>query len=234
MTKTERLMELMSTVYERKRFTAQELADEFGVSYRTMLRYLQELSGMGVPLYAEPGRSGGYSLLARRDAPRAAAPEPPLVRKLFKPASLIVGLEVKVPFTAVFLSDAIIPRLWDEWLAKRQAIPDLRGGPGGRLTGAVLGRSRVYHYIAGVEAPAGTPVPEGLAGLALPPKAYAVYLHQGTYRRDGRDDTYFHALDKLRAAMQEDHDPDAYALESYAASAADGGMAECEIYIPLK
>lgn len=53
LTKTQRLNEVMARVYEKKKFTVDELAEEFQVSYRTMLRYLQELSGMGVPLYSE-------------------------------------------------------------------------------------------------------------------------------------------------------------------------------------
>ena len=48
--RTARLVELLVRVQTRPRFTAQELAEEFGVSRRTMLRDLQALSGMGVPL----------------------------------------------------------------------------------------------------------------------------------------------------------------------------------------
>ncbi len=39
MTKAQRLIELMVRVYERRQFTVEEMASEFGVSYRTMLRY---------------------------------------------------------------------------------------------------------------------------------------------------------------------------------------------------
>lgn len=45
MPKTERLIELMMTVHTKRKFTAGELAAEFGVSYRTILRDLDELSG---------------------------------------------------------------------------------------------------------------------------------------------------------------------------------------------
>lgn len=62
LTKTQRLNEVMARVYEKQKFTVDELAEEFQVSYRTMLRYLQELSGMGVPLYSEVGKHGGYSI----------------------------------------------------------------------------------------------------------------------------------------------------------------------------
>jgi predicted DNA-binding transcriptional regulator YafY len=53
---------LLIRVQTRPRFTAAELAEEFGVSRRTMLRDLAALSGMGVPLQSTPGPGGGYSL----------------------------------------------------------------------------------------------------------------------------------------------------------------------------
>lgn len=62
MSRTERLLELITTVRARPRFTVQEMADEFGVSRRTMLRDLHALSAMGVPLASVSGPGGGYSL----------------------------------------------------------------------------------------------------------------------------------------------------------------------------
>ena len=62
MSRTARLLELMIRVQARPRFTAAELAEEFGVSRRTMQRDLAALSGMGVPLRSTPGPGGGYSL----------------------------------------------------------------------------------------------------------------------------------------------------------------------------
>ncbi|WP_307893932.1 helix-turn-helix transcriptional regulator [Bacillus swezeyi] len=63
MPKTQRLIELMMTIHTKRRFTARELAAEFGVSYRTILRDLDELSALGVPVYSETGANGGYYLL---------------------------------------------------------------------------------------------------------------------------------------------------------------------------
>ena len=57
-----RLLELLIRVQTKPRFTAAELAEEFGVSRRTMLRDLGALSEMGVPLRSTPGPGGGYSL----------------------------------------------------------------------------------------------------------------------------------------------------------------------------
>jgi predicted DNA-binding transcriptional regulator YafY len=55
-------LELLIRVQTKPRFTAAELAEEFGVSRRTMLRDLGALSAMGVPLRSTPGPGGGYSL----------------------------------------------------------------------------------------------------------------------------------------------------------------------------
>src|ERR687892_2855388 len=52
----------MVRVQAKPRFTAAELAGEFGVSRRTILRDLQTLLGLGVPLRSTPGPGGGYSL----------------------------------------------------------------------------------------------------------------------------------------------------------------------------
>ncbi|GAF65135.1 putative transcriptional regulator [Bacillus sp. TS-2] len=69
MRKTQRFIEIMMTVSKRRKFTAKELALEFGVSYRTILRDLEELSSMGVPLYSETGADGGYYFLNERMLP---------------------------------------------------------------------------------------------------------------------------------------------------------------------
>ena len=62
MSRAARLVELMVRVQARPRFTAAELAEEFGVSRRTMQRNLAALARMGVPLRSTPGPGGGYSL----------------------------------------------------------------------------------------------------------------------------------------------------------------------------
>lgn len=62
MSRTARLLELLIRLRTAPRFTAGELAAEFGVSRRTMLRDLQTLSELGVPLIATPGPGGGYVL----------------------------------------------------------------------------------------------------------------------------------------------------------------------------
>jgi predicted DNA-binding transcriptional regulator YafY len=75
MFKSKRLMELMMTVNRKRRFKVQELADEFGVSTRTIQRDLQELSELGVPLYSEVGPHGGYQVVRERVLPPIAFTE---------------------------------------------------------------------------------------------------------------------------------------------------------------
>lgn len=60
--RTARLLELLVRVQTKPHFTAAELAEEFRVSRRTMLRDLAALSEMGIPLRSTPGPGGGYSL----------------------------------------------------------------------------------------------------------------------------------------------------------------------------
>ena len=66
MSKAERLIEMMITINAKKDFTVGELAHEFSVSKRTILRDLQELEQAGFPLYSEVGAAGGYHILKER------------------------------------------------------------------------------------------------------------------------------------------------------------------------
>jgi predicted DNA-binding transcriptional regulator YafY len=83
MSKSKRLLELMMTVNRKRKFTVKELALEFGVSTRTMLRDLQELSELGVPLYSEVGPHGGYQVLKERILPPIAFSEEEAVAMFF-------------------------------------------------------------------------------------------------------------------------------------------------------
>jgi predicted DNA-binding transcriptional regulator YafY len=76
-------MELMMTVNRKRKFKVQELADEFGVSTRTILRDLQELSELGVPLYSEVGPHGGYQVVRERVLPPIAFTEEEAVAMFF-------------------------------------------------------------------------------------------------------------------------------------------------------
>ncbi|MFT9846759.1 helix-turn-helix transcriptional regulator [Aneurinibacillus sp. REN35] len=83
MSKSKRLMELLMTVNQKRTFTVKELSQEFGVSQRTILRDLQELSEIGVPLYSEVGPHGGYRVLKERILPPIAFSEEEAVAIFF-------------------------------------------------------------------------------------------------------------------------------------------------------
>ena len=62
MARPARLLEILIKLRGAPRLTAQVLADEFGVSRRTMQRDLRDLAELGVRLVAAPGPGGGYVL----------------------------------------------------------------------------------------------------------------------------------------------------------------------------
>lgn len=61
--RADRLLSLLLILQERKMVKARELAERLNVSERTIYRDMDVLSGAGVPVYAEPGPSGGFALL---------------------------------------------------------------------------------------------------------------------------------------------------------------------------
>lgn len=64
-----RKLAIMRLMDSRKKFTARELAERFGVSVRTIQRDLDALQEMGFPLYTEVGANGGYRVLPNRILP---------------------------------------------------------------------------------------------------------------------------------------------------------------------
>ncbi|MGV2806679.1 HTH domain-containing protein, partial [Clostridium perfringens] len=72
----------------KKTFTVKELADDFGLSVRTLSRDLDELSGLGVPIYSVQGRGGGYRLLQERMLPPISFTESEAIAIFFACQSL--------------------------------------------------------------------------------------------------------------------------------------------------
>jgi len=58
-----RLLSILLLLQARGRMTAPQLAREFEVSIRTILRDIDQLSFAGIPVYAERGRAGGFQLM---------------------------------------------------------------------------------------------------------------------------------------------------------------------------
>lgn len=86
------------TVNRMRKFTVKELANQFEVSSRTILRDLQELSELGVPLYSEVGPHGGYQVLNERILPPIAFSEEEAVAMFF--ASHALRHYLYMPFEA--------------------------------------------------------------------------------------------------------------------------------------
>jgi predicted DNA-binding transcriptional regulator YafY len=61
--RADRLVAALLFMQTRGRVTAAELADELEVSVATARRDLEALSAAGIPVYPQPGRGGGWSLV---------------------------------------------------------------------------------------------------------------------------------------------------------------------------
>ncbi len=59
----QRLLSILLQLQVKRRMTAGDLARKLEVSERTILRDMDALSGAGVPVMAERGAGGGWSLM---------------------------------------------------------------------------------------------------------------------------------------------------------------------------
>ncbi|MER6945389.1 WYL domain-containing protein [Nonomuraea sp. NPDC000554] len=87
--RADRLVAALLLMQARGRVTASELADELEVSVATARRDLEALSAAGIPVYPQPGRGGGWSLLggARTDLSGLTAAEAQALFLLAGPAA---------------------------------------------------------------------------------------------------------------------------------------------------
>lgn len=83
MQKSQRLIQLIMRINAKPSFTVRELAEEFGLSTRTITRDLLELSELGVPVYSVQGRGGGYRLLQERLLPPISFTESEAIAMFF-------------------------------------------------------------------------------------------------------------------------------------------------------
>jgi predicted DNA-binding transcriptional regulator YafY len=89
--RADRLVATVLLMQARGRVTAAELAEELEISVATARRDLEALSTAGIPVYPQPGRNGGWSLLggARTDLSGLTAPEAQALFLLVGPAAAI-------------------------------------------------------------------------------------------------------------------------------------------------
>ena len=85
MNRFDRMLGLLLLLRSGKPMAANALAQKFEVSRRTIYRDLDTLSELGVPVYAERGREGGFQLLDGYFLP-------PLMFSTGEAVSLILGL----------------------------------------------------------------------------------------------------------------------------------------------
>ncbi|ADB32588.1 Helix-turn-helix type 11 domain protein [Kribbella flavida DSM 17836] len=89
--RADRLVATLLLMQARGRVTAAELASELEISVATARRDLEALSTAGIPVYPQPGRNGGWSLLggARTDLSGLTATEAQALFLLVGPAAAI-------------------------------------------------------------------------------------------------------------------------------------------------
>ncbi len=87
--RADRLVATLLLMQSRGRITARELATELDISVATARRDLEALSAAGVPVYPQPGRGGGWSLVggARTDLSGLTAAEAQALFLLAGPAA---------------------------------------------------------------------------------------------------------------------------------------------------
>ena len=61
--KTDRLVSIIMILLEKERVSAQELADMFEVSLRTIYRDMDAINLSGIPVCAKSGAGGGFEIL---------------------------------------------------------------------------------------------------------------------------------------------------------------------------
>ncbi|WP_342506442.1 HTH domain-containing protein [Sporosarcina sp. FSL K6-2383] len=69
MKKVERINTIMRYINNRSYFTITEIMREFNISRSTAIRDIREIEAMGMPLDAEVGRDGGYSVMSNSILP---------------------------------------------------------------------------------------------------------------------------------------------------------------------
>lgn len=155
--RADRLVAALLLLQARGRVTAGDLALELEVSVATARRDLEALSVAGIPVYPQPGRGGGWSLLggARTDLSGLTRPEAEALFLLLGPVSevepgakaalrkLVRALPITFRANAQAAASAVVvdPARWGEHRPERSDLVET-------LQAAVVRRRRVrltYH-----------------------------------------------------------------------------------------
>jgi len=184
--RADRLVAALLVLQSRGRVTAAELAEELEVSERTARRDLEALAMAGIPVYSQPGRGGGWSLLggARTDLSGLTAAEartlfliagpsaqatPQIkaaLRKLLRALPETFRAEAEAAASAIVLD----PAHWDRAHVEPPPFLD-------ELQGAVVDGVQVRLRYAGRERPESERI---VHPLGLVAKASVWYLIAGT------------------------------------------------------
>jgi len=129
--RAERLLSILLLLQSRRRVTARQLAEHLEVCERTILRDMDALSGSGIPVIAERGQGGGWSLLDTYQA-KLTSLSPAEIQSLFlpRPARLLSDLGLKRESEAALLKlQASLPTAVREKaeLASHRVLIDPRG-----------------------------------------------------------------------------------------------------------
>ncbi|KAA1426331.1 YafY family transcriptional regulator [Nocardioides antri] len=209
--RADRMIATLLLMQSRGRVTAAELARELEVSVATARRDLEALSTAGVPVYPQPGRGGGWSLVggARTDLSGLTAPESTALFTLLGPAASLSPETASAvrkllralpgPFRADAESAASAVRLddlgWGEVGRDRPAAVDV-------VQQAVIDRVKVRVDYRNRSGDGSTTL---LDPLGLVAKDGVWYL---IATRDGETDTRTYRMDRVRAVEPTDQPAD--------------------------
>lgn len=142
--RADRLLSILLLLRVERRVTARDLAKRLEVSERTILRDMDALSGSGVPVIAERGSGGGWSLIEEYQT-KLTGLSPAEIRSLFlaRPPKLLADLGLKQDAEAAWIKlRAALPagaRQQAEFVRQRILV-DARGwrDPGESITSLPL------------------------------------------------------------------------------------------------
>lgn len=186
MNKAMRLLQLADKLRTGRKYTVRELADTFQVSYRTMLRDLQEVAELGVPLYSETGVHGGYQMLNRQHKASGTsdADDRSFCRIMDVPAFHAVGFEFVMPLPSNGEAQLLISRLWMELERRIGDIPCIVDR--NKRTSIIIHRADEAIVYVCCEVAQRTDIPEDLIGLSVPARSYVIYTHRGSMDKANR------------------------------------------------